>query len=200
MNILTLVLALAAGGSDLPRDLADFREFTPDPAILEPQAAKPELSWSAGGHLGVASSFDSDDAAFVIGGHGRVHILPWLGAEAALDFQSPQTYESGDIDVLIVAFQFSALFYPPVDWPVKPYGVAGFGFYIVDVAYSGALAAKKDKTDVELGFHIGAGAEYALTPQISLGADLRFVFMGGSAAGNDFDYLQFTVGVSFKLN
>ena len=194
MTALALLLALSAGDLDLPRDLASDREFA-----LEAPAQKADLVWSVGGHLGVASSFDSDDPAFLIGGHGRVRILPWLGAEASLDFQTPQSYESGDLDVTVFGIQVSALFYIPVDWPVKPYGVAGFGLYIVDVGYSGLLAAKKDRTDVESGFHIGLGAEYALTPAVSLDADLRFIFMSGSAAGNDFDYLQFTVGVSFKI-
>lgn len=197
MNTLALLLALSTGDLDLPRDLASERDFALE--AVEARAQKPDLAWSVGGHLGVASSFDSDNAAFLIGGHARVRILPWLGAEGALDFQTPQSYESGDIDVTVFGIQVSALFYLPVDWPVKPYGVAGFGLYIVDVSYGGALAAKKDTTDVEFGFHIGVGAEYALTPAISLDADLRFIFMTGSASGNDFDYLQFTVGVSFKI-
>ena len=194
--LLACLVALSAGDLDLPRDLADDRE----PAIAAPDPAqKADLSWSVGGHLGVASSFDSDDAAFLIGGHGRVRILPWLGAEGAVDFQTSQSYEGGDVDVTVFAIQASALFYLPVDWPVKPYGVAGVGLYIVDVTFSGALAARKDTTDLEFGFHIGAGAEYALTPTLALDADLRFIFISGSAAGNDFNYLQFTVGVSFKI-
>jgi opacity protein-like surface antigen len=197
MTMIALLLALSAGDFDLPRTLASDTEFALEAPA--PPAQKVDPAWSVGGHLGVASSFDSDDAAFLIGGHARVRLLPWLGAEASLDFQTPQAYESGDIDVTVFAIQVSALFYLPVDWPVKPYGVAGFGLYIVDVGYSGALGYKKDTTDVEVGFHVGVGAEYVLTPTISLDADLRFIFLTGSAAGNDFDYLQFTVGVSFKI-
>ena len=157
---LALLLALSSGGPEveLPRTLAGDLYIVRGADPVDPQA-KVDLLWSVGGHLGVASAFDSDDAAFLIGGHGRVHILPWLGAEARLDFQTPQTYDSGDVDVDVFAIQVSALFYVPVDWPVKPYGIAGVGIYIVDVSYSGALGYKKDTSDVEVGFHIGGGTE-----------------------------------------
>ena len=209
MSIPILILALALDGNDLPRTLAsdaDLASATAEGALpawglLEPTASKaaPLLTWTLGPRIGVADAFDSDDAAFLLGAQVRVRILDWLGAEGSIDFQTEQSYEDGDLDVFIFPIQFSALFYPPVDWIVKPYGVAGVGFYYYDVEFSGALAAKKDKSDFKPGFHFGFGAEYAVTPQISVDADLRFVFIGGSASGNDFDYFQLTFGVNFKL-
>ncbi len=208
MSTLVLTLALALGGNDLPRELAfeaDVAAATTEEALpawgLEPVApqAAPILTWTLGPRLGVASAFDSDDAAFLLGAQLRVRILDWLGAEGSIDFQSEQSYEDGDIDVFLFPIQFSALFYPPIDWIVKPYGLAGVGFYYYDVEYSGLLAAKKDKSDFKPGFHFGFGAEYAVTPSISVDADLRFIFIGGSASGNDFDYFQLTFGVNFKL-
>lgn len=209
MAILTLVLALAAGEIDLPRGLEFDRELAPAPEAaealplwsLEPQAAaKPLLAWTVGPRIGVAAAFDSDDAAFLLGAQGRLQILPWLGVEASIDFQTEQAYESGDIDVFVFPIQFSALFYPPVDWIVRPYGVAGLGFYYTDVEYSGALAAKSDKSGFEVGIHLGFGGEYPITPTIVLDADLRFIFMSGGASGNDFNYFQLTFGVNFKIN
>lgn len=209
MSTLSLILALALGGNDLPRILASdadapaawrAEEALPAWGLLEPAAPQVgPLTWTLGPRLGVASSFDSDDAAFLLGAQLRVRILEWLGAEASMDFQTEQSYEHNDIDVFIFPIQFSALFYPPLDWIVKPYGVAGIGFYYYDVEFSGALSGKSDKSSFKPGVHFGFGAEYAVTPQISVDADLRFVFVGGSASGNDFDYFQLTFGVNFKL-
>lgn len=216
MGTLSFVLALAAVDVDLPRVLGDdprarpavdLREDLPAWSVADPQQAAARapqgLMWTIGGRLGVASSFDSDDAAFDIGAQARlVGLLPWLSIEGSLDLQTKQSYESGDIDVLIVPLQFTALFYPPVDWPVRPYGLAGVGLYYEDITFSGALGYKKDRTAVEPGFHIGFGADWALTPDIVLNADLRFVFLShpGGLQGNDLDYLQFSVGINFLLH
>ena len=44
------------------------------------------LVWSVGGHLGLASSFDSDDVAFDIGAQARLmYLLPWLSIEGSID-------------------------------------------------------------------------------------------------------------------
>jgi opacity protein-like surface antigen len=201
MSAFTTLLLFALGGEDLPRTLASevpHVRWSLDPEAAAPKAA-PLLTWTLGARIGVASAYDSDDEAFDIGAQLRVRILDWLGAEASIDVQSKQSYEHNDIDVFILPIQFSALFYPPLDWVVKPYGVAGVGFYYYDVTYSGALAAKKDKSDFRPGFHLGFGIEYAVTPSISVNSDLRFLFINGSASGNDFDYFQLTFGVNFKL-
>jgi opacity protein-like surface antigen len=202
MTTLALLIALTAGDLDLPPTLASEPDFTLSSENLEGRAAKAhDVTWTVGGHLGVASSFDSDDAGLLIGGQGRVRILPWLGAEVSLDFQTSQSYESGDIHVWMFDIQFSALFYAPVDWPVKPYGVAAIGFYYEDISYSGALSYQSNKTAFEPGFHFGFGAEYAVTPQITLDADFRFVFLThpGGLSGNDLNFFQFTVGINFKI-
>jgi hypothetical protein len=214
MTTLALALVLAATDPDLPRVLGDdvappaITQFYDLPAwSLEPQAARGQhrpLTWAIGGHLGVASSFDSDDAAFDIGGQARLmYLLPWLSLEGSIDIQTEQSYENGDIHIFLFPVQFTALFYPPVDWPVRPYGLAGIGIYYEDIRFSGALSYKRNNTAIEPGFHVGFGADYALpsTPNIVLNADLRFVFLShpGGLQGNDLDYMQFTVGVNFIL-
>ena len=202
MAIIVLFVALSAGDLDLPRTLASDPDFSLGLESFEGQGAKAhDVTWTVGGHLGAASSFDSDDAGFLIGGQGRVRFLPWLGAEGSLDLQTSQAYEGGDIHVWMFDVQISALFYAPVDWPVKPYGVAGIGLYYENIGYSGALAFQSNKTAFEPGFHFGFGAEYAVTPQIALDADVRFIFLShpGGLSGNDLNFFQFTVGINFKI-
>jgi opacity protein-like surface antigen len=162
-----------------------------------------QLEWSFGAHLGIASAFDSDDVVFDFGLHARVRLLSWLGAEAAVDFHTPENYEGGDIRVFEVPIQLVALFYVPVpqEWKVKPYGAAGVGLYIADITYHGSLGYRSSQTALEPGLLVGFGAEYELTPQIVLNADLRFAFPGnpGGMSGDSLDFIQLTVGVSFKL-
>jgi opacity protein-like surface antigen len=188
MGTLALIFALSTGDVDLPLTLA-----------AEPPARKNDYDLTLGPRIGVAKIYDSDDASFVAGAQARARIYPWLAAEASIDLQTQQTYENGDIDVQIFPFQLSGLFYPQVDWPVKPYGLVGVDLAIVDVHYKGAFSNKSDKTVIEPGAHFGFGADYALTTSITLDADFRFVWLAGTAATNRFDYFQFTVGVNFKL-
>jgi opacity protein-like surface antigen len=197
---LAFSLAAAAGpdDTDLPRSLSlDESRFIAAP----PAAAKGDLSFWAGPHLGIAGAYDANGPAFLIGGSGRVHILPWLGAEVSIDFQTKQAYEHSQIHTFQVPFEFAALFYPPVEWPVRPYGAVGFGFTISDTTYSGSFAGIKDTTDMRHLFFIGLGAEFELQPNILLDANLRFVFAGDPPhfSGNSADWIQFTIGVLFKL-
>jgi len=199
MNALALALALALGPADveearLPRSLAD--------SFVEPAAAaKGDLSFWVGAHLGVTGAYDSEDPNFLIGVSGRLHILPWLGAEATLDFNTRQSYEHNQIHVVQVPFEFVGLLYPPVEWPVRPYGLAGIGFTISDTSYTGALRGNKDSTDLRRMFLIGFGAEMELGTNVMVDANLRFIFVEEPPhfSGNSADAIQFTVGVLFKL-
>src|SRR5262249_55046180 len=109
MNALALAVALALGPGDpeadgLPLRLADV--------LVEPAPlAKDEISMWLGGHIGVAGAYDGDDPCFTAGVNFRVHILPWLGAEATLDFETNQGVEHSSARIFQVPFMFSALFY-----------------------------------------------------------------------------------------
>jgi opacity protein-like surface antigen len=199
MNALALALALALGPAEveedrLPRSLAD--------SFVEPApAAKADVSIWVGAHLGVMGAYDAEDPNFMIGVNGRVQILSWLGAEFTLDFNTRQSYENGQIHVTQVPFEFAALFYLPVQWPVQPYGIAGVGFTITDTSYTGALAGTSDETELRRLFLLGFGAEFDLNPSIMLDANLRFIFVDEPRhfSGNSADAIQFTVGILFKL-
>jgi hypothetical protein len=198
MNAFAVALALALGPADLETDRlpACLAETLPEPA------AKADPEWWIGAHLGVAGAYDAADPTFLMGVNGRVHILPWLGAEASLDFQLKQNFEHDQIHLFQVPFEFSGLFYPPLgDSPVRPYGLAGFGFTITDVSYSGSLS-RGDTTDPNLLFFLGFGVELELEPNIALDANLRFVFVQDPPhfAGNSADWIQFTIGIMFKLS
>jgi hypothetical protein len=199
MNAIAMVLALAAGPgiyeeSDLPRSLAEapalftvtdlprslgdvFVEATP---TLRP-AAPVELEFWVGGHIGIFGALEATNGlGFIIGAQGRVHILPWLGAEVVIDFD---IIEQG---VLGVPVQFDALLYPPIEGKIRPYGVVGMGF----IVYSGG-----GFSDAFFLFNIGFGVEYELQPNIMLDSSLRFGIVDTAS-----NFIQWTVGIKFKLS
>jgi opacity protein-like surface antigen len=187
-----------------PLDLPDDRlPLSIADSFVEPAAlAKADVEWSVGAHLGVAGAYDASDPTFLVGFNGRVHILPWLGADASIDFQLKQNFEHDQIHLYQVPFEFSALFYLPVgDSPIRPYGLAGFGFTITDTSYTGSLS-RSDSTDLNALFFIGLGAEFELNPNMFFDANLRFVFVEDPPhfAGNSADWIQFTIGILFKLS
>jgi opacity protein-like surface antigen len=189
MTTLVALLALAAGPGDLETDL----DLPLTLSAPEPQAAdKVNLVWWLGGRLGYWEGFDADDGGFMIGAFVRTNILPWLSAEASLDFHKEEY--SNNVDVTMIPILATALFHP---WKFDkwiPYGLAGFGFYHVNVDAPG-----DDDTDVELGFHLGVGVEWRVTETILLDSSLRFGFVDGSF-GDDLDFWNFNVGVAFKLS
>ena len=196
MNALAMVLALAVGPdaieeAGLPRSLAAApqifeetrlpRSLAEDYSVPPLAAEKADLQWSVGGRMGITVfTGGGSGAGFLIGGLGRVHILPWLGAEASLDIIIP--FSGGTL----VPLEVSALFYPPVEGAFHPYGQAGFGL---------SFASFGGFSDVAAVFFLGFGCEYELQPNMMLDANLRFTF---ESAGFP-DIFQLTVGILFKL-
>ena len=191
MIVLALALSLAGGAGpgdpDLPRSLSlDARPAAPAAA----------LSFWVGGHLGIAGAYDADHPAFVFGANGRARILPWLGADVSIDFQTKQEVDNS-ADIFQVPFMFAGLFYPPLELPFRPYGQAGIGWTITNVSGPGF-----DDTDANLLFFLGFGAEFELQPNFLLDANVRFVFAQDPPHSGGFsaDWAQFTVGLMIKLS
>ena len=185
MLAVVLALCLAADDADLPRSLS-----------LEPRAGEPSI-W-VGGHLGIAGAYDADNPAFVLGGNGRARLLPWLGVDVSVDFQTKQDIDKANADIWQLPIEAAALFYPPLDLPVHPYGIAGTGFTITSIDPPG----RSSRTDVNLLFFLGFGAEFELAPDLLLDANVRFVFAQDPPNSGSFsaDWAQFTVGLMFKLS
>jgi opacity protein-like surface antigen len=141
---------------------------------------------------------DADHPCFLFGGTARAGIFEWLGADLSIDFQTKQRVDDA-VSVFQVPFMFTALFYPPLELPVRPYGQIGFGFTITDVTVPGPGT---DDTDLNALFHFGFGAEYELAKNVLVDGNLRFVFATDPPHAGDFDahWIQFTIGILFKLS
>ena len=196
--VLALGLAVVGGGqpdTDLPRSLS--LDETPYLAAPIP-APVDEGSFWVGGHLGLASAYDADGPAFLIGGNARLHLLPWLGVDGSLDFTTRQTFDHNTGDIFQIPFEFAALFFLPIDEPVRPYGQAGLGWTITKFN----PPTRGSETDLNLLFFLGFGVEFELQNNILLDANLRFVFAQDPPHSGDFgaDWIQFSVGIMFKLS
>jgi len=199
MIALALALFIAAAGGpddlDLPRSLS-LDEFK----FSAPAAPPPDFALFVTAHIGTAGAYDADNPCFLIGGGARLHILPWLGADASIDFQTKQKVkEPGpDASIFQVPFEFAALFYPPLQLPFRPYGAAGLGWTVTDVTAPGP---GNDSTSGNLLFFIGFGAEFELSSHFFVTADLRFVFAQDPPHSGSFsaDWIQFTLGLMLKL-
>ena len=85
--------------------------------------------------------------------------------------------------------------------PAQPYLVAGGGWYYTRIDFSGTLSAFDDDTAHVVGYHIGVGVDVVLTPQITLSADVRQIFIDpdfDNAEDEEFDFVQVGLGVSFS--
>jgi hypothetical protein len=202
MIALALALGLAASAgpddTDLPRSLS----VDETPYLVAPAAAKDESSLWVGGHLGVSGAYDAADPNFTIGGGARFKLLSWLALEATVDFNARQSFDSGQIHLSQTPVEIAGLFYPPLELNVRPYGIFGVGFTFTNVSYSGSLGGLNDTLEVNRLFFLGFGAEFELQDNIMLDANLRFIFTNNPShfQGNSADWIQFTVGILFKLS
>lgn len=196
MNLLMAIMALGmTGGEDteLPRTL--WTEVEPAPA----PRADSMMTWTIGPRVGYADSSDADRGTWTAGAQARLYIFPWLAAEASIEFHQSR-YQDGDEIVTTFPIQLSGIVYLPVDWAIRPYAVAGFGFYHTQVHFRGSLSSQSDEHDVSVGGHIGTGLEWKLSPSTSINVDMRFIFMDEPPHVSDnFDFWQITVGVNFKI-
>jgi opacity protein-like surface antigen len=205
MNLLLAVLVLGFGDADpaaeLPRSLS-YTDTAPAGLLAaEPAPAGEDSSkgWWLGPRVGYIEAKDADDGTWLIGAQVRWHILSFLAVEASIDFHREE-YSNGDVDVFTIPIQFSGIVYLPVDWKIRPYGIAGFGWYVTSTSFDSSLNQSDDTTS-ELGIHLGIGAEWELSPTMSLNFDFRYLFIDEPPHVGDanFDSIMLTIGLNFKL-
>ena len=186
-----LGLSTVSPGEDLPTTLAA------EPAAL---AADPP-KFAIGLHLGFLQLKDAEDAEMFYGIHARAYLLPWLALEGSIDF-AKSDFIDDDAQMTLVPVQATGLLIPFPDLPIRPYGLAGAGWYFSDVEYSGTLSASDDESDSAFGVHLGFGAEVLLGDLLVLHADFRYIFLDEPSVDNsqledeEADYWQLMIGAS----
>lgn len=200
MSALALILSLALGPEGLeedrlPRSLSEW--------TVAPEPAEWTTAVLVGVHLGAAVAIDGDRPGLIAGFEWRYHMLPWLGMCGGVDVLSNE-----EIDTISgghffqIPFTFTLLLYAPIDLgPFRPYGLGGGGVTITDVSGQTSGNVNLNSTELNLLYHAGFGAEFALTPTITLDVNARYVWAHDppGAVGFSANWRQITAGVLVKL-
>lgn len=206
MVLMLTMLALAAG--DVPTRMT--LEDVSGPALAEAPAS-PEVPAALAQDddkeprfaIGVTVAYvelqGADEGTMFYGLHARLYL--GLLAFEGLVGTAESEFEDGDGEATLVPIQLSVMLMPFQGIPVRPYGLAGVGWYFHDVDYSGGLESLEDEDDSTLGFHLGLGLELKVG-FLMLHADFRYVFMDDPDLDTDledFDYVSanFGAGIAF---
>jgi hypothetical protein len=136
-----------------------------------------------------------DGSRMFWGGHGRIRIMKYLAGEFSVQKREDNfSVRNGSIRLDTVPMQLSAIVYPLAMLPVSPYFVGGTGWYYLTATISGDLdlpyvTGEGTIHHTENAFHIGVGVEAFLGNHVSIGGDIRKVFL-------DFD----TPVIHYKVN
>jgi hypothetical protein len=194
-----LPVSLSEESISKPTDLDVEGEFVPSPTLaVEPRVEDfPRLS--IGAAVGYLNPKGADHGTWFAGVQGRLHFMRYFAAEASITFHSNR-YENGDVHVTQYPVQVSGMVYPFPEWKLKPYALAGVGWYYTRITYTGTFSSISNQTEHVFGAHVGVGGELYLGPSTSIDADLRYIWLNPNSHvvnKNDFDYWQVTGGINF---
>ena len=204
---MTLILALALAAQDLPLSISEPAQQEGERGPRQPNYP----SWyrpyenEAGLRFGYLSEEDADDGTWFLGFQLRQFFKPWLAGEFSVEWHQ-SNFEDEGVKVNQFPIQLSAVIFPFPRQRLRPYVLAGVGWYVSQINIkSGNTALVTDETETTFGFHAGFGADFHLTAQYSIGADVRYVavdegvFEDSGLTGQDLDYWQVTMALNFKF-
>jgi opacity protein-like surface antigen len=137
-----------------------------------------------GFHLGYSKDKDAASGNTLIGAHGELRIIPWLGVQGSADYRQVQTFDvstpsgSGELNVRSVPLTVSGRFYVPL-LNVSPFALVGAGWYHLIYDYSPSLEQQGavDASQNTFGWHVGAGVDIQVAPRLSVYGEGRAVFL-----------------------
>jgi opacity protein-like surface antigen len=172
MRVLTLLLLATAVRPALADDPGASRGFT--------------VGARAGALVPTSSDVKDFGTGFGIEGAAGWRFHPNLAAELSVGYQAISgkgTVEDPVYGTLTVDSKISSV---PVFvtvkgiaplGPVDLYGLAGFGIHFVTLKISvtgNGVSGDSSSSGSSFGYQVGGGATYALTPSLSLGAEVRY--------------------------
>ncbi|MAL17114.1 MAG: hypothetical protein CL670_06050 [Balneola sp.] len=160
-----------------------------------------ENSSGIGPKIGFYKAPDAEDGAMFIGLQSRTK-GQYVGAEFSLEYRGEQSYSTtgGEVTVSQVPVTGSLMVFAPLAENFAPYGLAGLGAYYTIYDYDGGFTNPGDDTDVNLGYHLGFGADVALSESAALNVDYRYLFLDGNNDGfsdNEFSGNVISAGLTF---
>jgi opacity protein-like surface antigen len=180
-------------------------EVEAGPSAADPLEDKEKkMSFLLGARAGYMSGRDAEKGSWLGGIQARLYVLEFLAIEGSIEFHQDE-YMDGDAVLTFYPVQLSTLVSPFPHWPVRPYALAGAGWYYTRIDYKDALEAWDSETERFFGFHLGVGAEIDLGKSVVLSADFRYIFIDEPGVDNsrledeEWDYWEFTGGINFRL-
>lgn len=146
-----------------------------------------------------------DESRMFWGGHARFRASRYFVAEVSLQKREDNfNLRGGSIELDTVPLQLSAVVYPLAMLPVSPYFVAGTGWYFLTATVTGEIdlpyvTGQGTIEHTEQAFHIGVGLEVFIGNHVSIGGDVRKVFLDfeTSVIRYEFDAYLVNAGATF---
>jgi len=167
------------GGFALAAAVAGALAFT---AGVAPRAEA--IGGNVGGHIGYSKDKGAEGGAVLVGGHGELRLIKWLGVQGAVDYRHLSSFDiatptgQGELTVRQIPVTVTGRVYVPIS-KVSPFAAAGAGWYHLIYDYSNNVEAMgaEDKSTNTFGWHVGAGLEVKVAPRIALYGEGRAVFL-----------------------
>lgn len=145
-----------------------------------------------GVHVAYSAGGDVEDEQHGFGGQLEFGLGPNLFIELSASSFSDEWAEEGlKLEADIVTFGLSAILRAPIADTVQVYGLGGINYNSIDMDASfdraalglpaGVDARADIDVDDELGFHLGAGINVEVTPNVELFAEYRYTFLSVDA-------------------
>lgn len=154
-------------------------------ALLPCLAFAQELQGGGGIQIGTFgyNQDEIDTSRIFWGAHGRLRVMKYLAGEVSVQRRTDDfSINQGRIELETTPVQLSAMVYPLAMLPVTPYLLGGYGWYFLNVNITGDLGLPYVSGEGTLSHtakapHIGVGVEAFVGDHVSVGADIRKVFL-----------------------
>ncbi len=120
---------------------------------------------------GLYKSTDAESMILYGGAQVRWKLFPAMSVEGTIDYRPAESYP-GNRKITSYPFLVSALFYLMPGANFSPYLLGGLGWY-----YSKIEDNSGSSTGYTPGFHVGAGLDIPLNPNLVFNADFRYFFL-----------------------
>ncbi len=158
--------------------------------LVDVAAAQPG-GLGLGAHYSWVRNQETDEESGMLGVMARLRGR-YIGVEGAVDYRNEDM--GGDVELKTWPVTASLMVYPI---PVA-YAMAGLGWYNSTLDFADE-SLFEDQTDTQLGYHLGAGLELPVAPNLALTGDFRYHFVD-----YEFDDIPSSIGNvdadAFSLN
>jgi opacity protein-like surface antigen len=199
----TLFALGAVAGAAHAQDLEPVSFYIPldsDPA--DPAQIEQGPQFYLGLRAGYLRAKEADEGTWHGGLQARLFLIEYLAVEGSIEFHQSD-FEDGNAIVTQYPVQVSALLFPFPQWKLRPYGLAGVGWYYTHIEFTDALNFLEDETTYVVGLHVGAGADLKLGNRMTASADVRYIWQDDAdfgdieVDGDDISYWQLTFSLNF---